>query len=145
MSALKEAKTADRELKAGKDRGPLHGIPYGAKDLLATKGIPTSWGAEPYKTQMFDHDATVITRLRQAGAILVAKLAMVEIDRELSARGFRAEMTMQVHDELLFDVPADELEAVRALVRDGMENAIALDVPLKVDMGVGRNWLEAHN
>jgi aspartyl-tRNA(Asn)/glutamyl-tRNA(Gln) amidotransferase subunit A len=77
--ALKEAAAADKELAAGKDRGPLHGIPYGAKDLLATKGIPTTWGAEPYKTQVFDHDATVIRRLREAGAVLAAKLAMVEL------------------------------------------------------------------
>jgi aspartyl-tRNA(Asn)/glutamyl-tRNA(Gln) amidotransferase subunit A len=77
--ALKEAKAAEREIQAGHSRGPLHGIPYGAKDLLATKGIPTTWGAEPYRRQVFDHDATVITKLREAGAILVAKLAMVEL------------------------------------------------------------------
>ena len=77
--ALQQAKKADADLAAGKDRGPLHGIPYGAKDLLATKGIPTSWGAAPYKDQVFDSDATVITKLREAGAVLIAKLAMVEI------------------------------------------------------------------
>jgi aspartyl-tRNA(Asn)/glutamyl-tRNA(Gln) amidotransferase subunit A len=77
--ALTEAKEADRELATGRYRGPLHGIPYGAKDLLATKGIPTTWGAEPYREQVFDYDATVIARLRQAGAVLVAKLAMVEL------------------------------------------------------------------
>jgi aspartyl-tRNA(Asn)/glutamyl-tRNA(Gln) amidotransferase subunit A len=60
-------------------RGPLHGIPYGVKDLLATKGVPTTWGAEPYRDQVFDHDATVVTRLREAGAILCAKLAIVEL------------------------------------------------------------------
>ncbi len=77
--ALRQAAEADRELAAGHDRGPLHGIPYGAKDLLATAGIPTSWGAAPMKDQMFDEDATVVRRLREAGAVLVAKLAMVEI------------------------------------------------------------------
>lgn len=77
--ALEQAEQADRDLAAGKDRGPLHGIPYGAKDLLATVGAPTSWGAAPLKNQMFDEDATVIVRLREAGAILCAKLAMVEI------------------------------------------------------------------
>ena len=77
--ALTEAKAAEREIQAGHYRGPLHGIPYGAKDLLATKGIPTTWGAEPYRHQVFDHDATVITKLREAGAVLVAKLAMVEL------------------------------------------------------------------
>ena len=77
--ALAQAARADRELRQGLDRGPLHGIPYGAKDLLATAGIPTSWGAGPLKEQVFDEDATVIARLREAGAVLVAKLAMVEI------------------------------------------------------------------
>lgn len=77
--ALKEAREADREIRAGRWRGPLHGVPYGVKDLAATRGIPTTWGAEPYKDQVFDYDATVIRRLRAAGAVLVAKLAMVEL------------------------------------------------------------------
>jgi len=78
-SALEEARAADREIAAGKHRGPLHGIPYGVKDLLATKGVPTTWGAAPYRDQVFDEDATVVERLRAAGAVLVAKLAMVEL------------------------------------------------------------------
>ena len=77
--ALAQAHRANQELLAGKDRGPLHGIPYGAKDLLATKGIPTTWGAEPLRGQVFDFDATVVRRLEEAGAVLVAKLAMVEL------------------------------------------------------------------
>src|SRR5258708_20641521 len=77
--ALTEAKQAEQEIKDGKYRGPLHGIPYGVKDLLATKGIPTTWGAEPYRKQVFDHDATVVKKLCDAGAVLVAKLAMVEL------------------------------------------------------------------
>jgi aspartyl-tRNA(Asn)/glutamyl-tRNA(Gln) amidotransferase subunit A len=77
--ALAQAHRANQELLAGKDRGPLHGIPYGAKDLLATKGIPTTWGAEPLRDQVFDFDATVVHRLEEAGAVLVAKLAMVEL------------------------------------------------------------------
>ncbi|HVX12668.1 MAG TPA: amidase [Pirellulales bacterium] len=77
--ALEQARQADADLQAGRDRGPLHGIPYGAKDLLATRGIPTSWGAAPFREQMIDDDATVVRRLREAGAVLVAKLAMVEI------------------------------------------------------------------
>jgi aspartyl-tRNA(Asn)/glutamyl-tRNA(Gln) amidotransferase subunit A len=76
---LKEARAAEAEIAAGKWRGPLHGIPYGVKDLLATKGIPTTWGAEPYRNQVFDEDATVVKKLREAGAVLVAKLAMVEL------------------------------------------------------------------
>ncbi|MFY9554291.1 MAG: amidase [Blastocatellia bacterium] len=74
--ALKQAVEADREIKAGKYRGPLHGIPCGIKDLFATRGIKTTWGAEPYRDQMIDYDATVVERLREAGAVLVAKLSM---------------------------------------------------------------------
>lgn len=74
--ALKQAETADREIKSGKYRGPLHGIPCGVKDLFATKGIKTTWGAEPYQDQMIDYDSTVVERLREAGAVLVAKLSM---------------------------------------------------------------------
>src|ERR1044071_9694473 len=74
--AMKQAEGADNDLKRGKYRGPLHGIPWGAKDLFATKGINTTWGAEPYQNQVIDYDATVVERLRDAGAVLVAKLSM---------------------------------------------------------------------
>lgn len=79
QSALEEAKQAEDEIRRGKYRGILHGIPYGAKDLLATKNAKTTWGATPYKNQQFDYDATIINKLRDAGAILVAKLAMIEL------------------------------------------------------------------
>jgi len=74
--ALAQAEQADSEIKRGKYRGPLHGIPWGAKDLFATKGISTTWGAEPYRQQVIDYDAAVVERLRTAGAVLVAKLSM---------------------------------------------------------------------
>ena len=74
--AMEQARKADEEIAAGKYRGPLHGIPWGAKDLLSTKGIKTTWGAEPYKDQEIDTDATVVSRLEEAGAVLVAKLTM---------------------------------------------------------------------
>jgi Asp-tRNA(Asn)/Glu-tRNA(Gln) amidotransferase A subunit family amidase len=74
--ALKQAKQADAEIAAGKYRGPLHGIPYGAKDLLAVKGYKTTWGAMPYKDQYIDQNATVVKKLEKAGAVLVAKLTM---------------------------------------------------------------------
>lgn len=77
--ALRQARRADREIAAGKYRGPLHGIPYGAKDLLAVKGIPTTWGAAPYTNQVFDFNATVIQRLEAAGAVLVAKTTLGEL------------------------------------------------------------------
>jgi Asp-tRNA(Asn)/Glu-tRNA(Gln) amidotransferase A subunit family amidase len=74
--ALTQAAQADRDIRAGKYKGPLHGIPWGAKDLFATKGIPTTWGAAPFQNQVFDYDATVVERLAAAGAVLVAKLSM---------------------------------------------------------------------
>ena len=74
--ALRQAKRADEEIAKGKYRGPLHGIPYGAKDLLAAEGYGTTWGAMPYKDQVINEDATVIKRLEEAGAVLVAKLSM---------------------------------------------------------------------
>jgi Asp-tRNA(Asn)/Glu-tRNA(Gln) amidotransferase A subunit family amidase len=74
--ALAQAAQADKEIRAGRYRGPLHGIPWGAKDLFATKSILTTWGAGPFQNQVFDYDATVVERLRDAGAVLVAKLSM---------------------------------------------------------------------
>jgi Asp-tRNA(Asn)/Glu-tRNA(Gln) amidotransferase A subunit family amidase len=74
--ARSQAKTAEQEIKDGHYRGPLHGIPYGIKDLFATKEIPATWGADPYSNQVFDFDATVVKRLHDAGAILCAKLSM---------------------------------------------------------------------
>ncbi len=78
-SGLREARAAEAEIAGGRWRGPLHGVPYGVKDLIATKDAPTTWGAAPYRDQRFDHDAAVVERLRAAGAVLVAKLAMVEL------------------------------------------------------------------
>ncbi len=74
--ALAQAKAADAEIAAGKYRGPLHGIPWGAKDLLAVKGYPTTWGAGGFEHQSFDEDATVVQRLDAAGAVLVAKFTL---------------------------------------------------------------------
>src|ERR1700731_5045400 len=77
--ALKQAHAAEKEIAAGKYRGPLHGIPYAAKDLLAVKGYPTGWGARPYADQRFDYDAAVIKKLEAAGAVLLGKAAMIEL------------------------------------------------------------------
>src|SRR5256886_5292192 len=74
--ARAQAKAADEEIARGKYRGPLHGLPWGAKDLLAVKGYPTTWGAGLYKDQTFDYDATVVRRLDDAGAVLIAKLTL---------------------------------------------------------------------
>lgn len=77
--AIEEARQADEEIAAGRYRGPLHGIPWGAKDLLATRDAPTTWGAAPFEHQQMDYDAAVVERLREAGAILVAKLSLGEL------------------------------------------------------------------
>src|SRR6266576_6973472 len=74
--ALAQAKKADQEIAAGKYRGPLHGVPWGGKDLLDTSGIPTTYGAEPYRNRIPTADATVVTRLHNAGAVLIAKLSL---------------------------------------------------------------------
>ncbi len=74
-SALAEAAQADKEISAGKYRGPLHGLPYGVKDLFATRGVVTSWGAADFKDRVIDGDAEVVVRLRDAGAVLIAKLS----------------------------------------------------------------------
>jgi len=78
-TALEQAARADADLKAGRLRGPLHGVPYGIKDLFATKGIRTTWGAKPYEDQIADHDSTTVERLREAGAVLLAKLTTGEL------------------------------------------------------------------
>ncbi len=74
--ALEQAKSADSEIAAGKYRGPLHGIPYGLKDLFSVKGTKTTWGATPYKDQVIEEDAYVYNRLKEAGAVLVAKFTL---------------------------------------------------------------------
>ena len=75
-TALAQAKQADAEIAAGKYRGPLHGIPYGVKDLMDTAGIATTYGAEPFRNRVPDADSAVVARLRNAGGVLVAKLSM---------------------------------------------------------------------
>ncbi len=74
--AMEQAKQADKEIAAGKYRGPLHGIPYGLKDLFAVKGTTTTWGAAPYKKQVREEDAFVYSQLKKAGAVLVAKFTL---------------------------------------------------------------------
>ncbi len=77
--ALAQAQRADAEIAAGRYRGPLHGIPWGAKDLLATKSVRTTWGAKPFESQIFDYDATVVRKLDAAGAVLMCKLTTGEL------------------------------------------------------------------
>lgn len=77
--ALEQAQAAEKEIHRGHYRGPLHGIPYAAKDLLAVKDIPTTWGAKPFADQVFQYNATVIEHLNHAGAILLGKASMIEL------------------------------------------------------------------
>ncbi len=77
--ALAEARAAEAELQAGRWRGPLHGVPYGLKDLVDTRGIPTTWGARPTADRIPERDASLVTRLGEAGAVLVAKLSLIEL------------------------------------------------------------------
>jgi aspartyl-tRNA(Asn)/glutamyl-tRNA(Gln) amidotransferase subunit A len=91
--ALQEAYAAEEEIAAGKYRGPLHGIPYAAKDLLAVKGYPTTWGARPYANQKFDFNATLIEKLNQAGAVLIGKAAMIELAGAMNYRYASASIT----------------------------------------------------
>jgi aspartyl-tRNA(Asn)/glutamyl-tRNA(Gln) amidotransferase subunit A len=91
--ALQQAHEAQDDIDRGHYRGPLHGIPYAAKDLLAVAGYPTTWGAKPYQRQVFDHDATVIRKLREAGAILLGKAAMIELAGGLGYRFAAASAT----------------------------------------------------
>ena len=77
--ALDQARAAEKDIQRGHYRGPLHGIPYAAKDLLAVKGIPTTWGAKPFADQVFDYNATVIDHLHNVGAVLLGKAAMIEL------------------------------------------------------------------
>ena len=77
--ARRQARAMDAEIRRGRYRGPLHGIPWGAKDLLAVKGYPTTWGTPPFRDQIIDEDATVVQRLDAAGAVLIAKLTLGEL------------------------------------------------------------------
>lgn len=79
--AIEKAQKADEEIAAGNYKGPLHGIPFGVKDLMAVEGYPTTWGAEPYKDQMIDYTATVVKKLEDQGAILIAKLVSGSLAR----------------------------------------------------------------
>jgi aspartyl-tRNA(Asn)/glutamyl-tRNA(Gln) amidotransferase subunit A len=92
--AMRQAHYAEAEIHAGVYRGPLHGIPYGAKDLLSTsEGIPTTWGATPFRQQTFAEDATVVRRLEEAGAVLAVKLSMVELAGGMGYRQPNASFT----------------------------------------------------
>jgi aspartyl-tRNA(Asn)/glutamyl-tRNA(Gln) amidotransferase subunit A len=91
--ALQQAREAEAEIKGGKYRGPLHGVPYAVKDLVSVKNYPTTWGAVPYAHQSFDYNATVIERLNEAGAVLLGKAAMIELAGGLGYTSGTASLT----------------------------------------------------
>ena len=112
----------------------------------------TLFGRKRYLPDILSHNATVrafaernaVNAPIQGTAADIIKIAMISIYRRLQAEGLKAQMIMQVHDELNFNVPQDEVERVREIVVGEMENAVHLSVPLIADCGVGSNWLEAH-
>jgi DNA polymerase-1 len=95
------------------------------------------------QVQVNAENVAINTPIQGTAADLI-KVAMIAVDRGLREAGLDTRMIVQVHDELVLEVPDEENEAARRIVREGMESAIALDVPIVVDMGEGRNWLEAH-
>jgi len=96
--ALEQAQTAEKEIHRGHYRGPLHGIPYAAKDILAVKEIPTTWGAKPFAGQVFNYNATVIEHLNHAGAILLGKAAMIELAGGFGYRYASASLQGETHN-----------------------------------------------
>jgi aspartyl-tRNA(Asn)/glutamyl-tRNA(Gln) amidotransferase subunit A len=97
-SALEQAQAAEKEIHRGHYRGPLHGIPYAAKDLLAVRGVPTTWGAKPFADQVFDYNATVIAHLNNVGAILLGKAAMIELAGGLGYAYASASLQGETHN-----------------------------------------------
>src|ERR1035438_2309017 len=91
--ALIQARAAESEIASGHYRGPLHGIPYAPKDLVAVKGYPTTWGAPPFAEQRFDYNATIIEKLNAAGAVMIGKAAMIELAGGLGYTNGAASLT----------------------------------------------------
>jgi len=110
--------------------------------LLGRRRYLPEINASNYNLRSFAERTAMNTPIQGTAADII-KLAMVRMDEELRARGLRSRMLLQVHDELVFEVPEDELETMKELVPHVMENAIALDVPLKADVSYGKNWYEA--
>src|SRR3954451_13071653 len=91
--ALEQARRADKEILAGRHRGPLHGVPYALKDLVGVKGYKTTWGAPPFSNQTIDCDATIVQKLNNAGAVLIGKAAMIELAGGLGYSNGNASLT----------------------------------------------------
>lgn len=114
--------------------------------------VETIFGRKRYLPDINSHNANVrgfaernaINAPIQGSAADIIKIAMVRISKRIAEENLKSQMILQVHDELNFNVPVDEIETLKHLVREEMEQACSLQVPLKVDIGIGNNWLEAH-
>jgi DNA polymerase-1 len=133
--------------KFGKIKGYLDKL----KETASTHGYSTTLhGRKRFLPDLKSHNRTVKSAAErlavnspiQGTAADILKLAMIKIDQEMRERKLKSKMLLQVHDELIFEVPESELNTMKKLVRDGMENVVKLEVPLKVEMGVGVNWLD---
>ena len=114
-----------------------------AETLLGRRRMLPHIQSEDGRVRSFSERIAINTPIQGTAADMI-KAAMVEIDAEIIRRGLASRMVLQVHDELVFEAVPDELDSMKDLVRDRMESAVDLDVPVRVDIGVGRNWLEAH-
>jgi DNA polymerase-1 len=114
-----------------------------AETLLGRRRLLPEIDGEEGRVKSFSERIAINMPIQGTAADMI-KLAMIRIDRDISARGLGSRMTLQVHDELVFEVVPSERDEMETLVRERMETALALEVPLRVDIGFGANWLEAH-
>ena len=121
--ALAQADESDRELAAGRYRGELHGIPYGIKDCFDTAGIPTTWGAIPFRDQVPDRDARIVTMLREAGAVLLGKLATASAISAMVAGCTSADLSMPGDAAARMGVSAGPGEIIRTRINSGRSSA----------------------
>ena len=115
-----------------------------AETLLGRRRLLPEITSDDNRVKSFSERIAVNMPIQGTAADMI-KIAMIRIDRKIGERGLGSRMILQVHDELVFDVAPDERDALEALVRESMESALALDVPVRVDIGTGRTWLEAHS
>ena len=114
--------------------------------------VTTVLGRRRYLKDIYSQNAVVrgaaernaVNAPIQGSAADIIKLAMIAIQNKLDKGSWQSKMLLQVHDELVFDVPKEEIETLQTMIKNEMENAFSLDVPLMVDIGIGSNWLEAH-
>jgi len=114
-----------------------------AETLMGRRRFLRNINSSNRVVRQFEERVAINMRVQGSAADMI-KLAMINIYNELNKRKTRTKMVLQVHDELVFDVHKDEVDALRPLIKELMENALPLNVPVEVDTGVGDNWLDAH-